>query len=410
MNIRIPGLSKWRVLYVNDRGFFDGAQGIEAARFLEELTAEFERKKTELRNHLTKRIKQLEARLETLTRIAPEAQARWERIKNQYDRIPPLIVPVVKIITSAGGIAAEAIILAGILDILAISNPTHQLVAAAAIVTMAAIIYHFALESTENPGAKHARLSQILAGITTIALIVLGVLRARQIAFSAALCENPLARFLNTHPVLGTILFVFLTLLFPIAAALALHSGYRGIREWREYTRARKLAARHSAQREQTEKKLEAQREVLNHGLASLEQQRNEWSSSYLHHHEQGMKMGAKQQPYWEVVVKSLAWTAAAFLCALFVVDYFPIFTPAQAVALLTLPPTVVGLIAWTHYHHVRNHPTPKQFAKQQKVTFVRDQKVSTTFPGHTLPASPNNQLRFEIPPSYHEKSGRDLQ
>ena len=364
--------SEGKAQSVEALGFYDGSQRISAESGHGRIDADVERHKSQRREASARPLKTLEAQAEKLRVLATQAQDRWAKVQARHgDSVPRLFVPLLMLLFGFLALGAETFLLAPALDMLGIADPLEQKLVAGPMCALAAIIFHYALRT------YHAReegwrqlLPYILAGATIIGLGVLGVARARQMAFSASLNLNPLAQFMTDHQLLGTMLFVFLTLFFPIAAGVAIYEGTESARAWREYSVARRRARVLPPQLKDAEKRLEGEQEKLTHDLAALDQRKKEFTDIYSQYYAIGQKNGAVQGPYWPVIAKSVGVGVLVFVSGALISRLFgPWSTTPLVLALLV--GLVSGVLAAVYFHRAWSHPSPEQLLKQVHVRFA---------------------------------------
>jgi hypothetical protein len=354
---------------IEQEGFRHGANDVPAQDALNEIDSTFARRKAEIREAASPRIKLAEAEAASLRKLSQEAQSRWNALKaNAGDEVPRIGMPLLKVILGMFALGAEAILLAPTLDMVGIADPDHQLWAAAAIVTIAAVIFHHYLET------RHAlppdRLAQILGASAISGLLVLGLMRAKQLAFAANLSGNPMGRFLHDVPWLGGILFVFLTVFFPVSAAIALHHGFDNIHAWLQFRKAQKRATRLSRNADQAQKKLESESEQLEHQLDQLDQRTQEWKSAYQTYHHLGCEVGAKQRPLWIVWVKATVLAIVAFVFCVVAGTLLSGPLASLGLVLSLLIACATWMVAATYFHRRWEHPSPAQYLEQANLRF----------------------------------------
>jgi len=110
-------------------------------------------------------------------------------------------------------------------------------------------------------------------------------------------------------------------------------------------------------------KQLEAEQKSLTHGIGVLSQQRREWGAAYQQHYQRGREHGARQDPYWIVLVKA-TFAAMFSLVALGWLIFF--ISP-----FLALIPPMIWIEAFLYYRREWQSPGPIQFYELQKVKFA---------------------------------------
>jgi len=350
---------------IEHEGFYHGSQGCEPSKALAEIHNHIEQKMEEASRKATPRIKKLEAEIEDSRRRLPAAKDRLESIQARFGgRLPEIAIPAFLVIVGLFAMLAEAVMLGPFMDLFDISNPLWQRVAAFAIGGACAVVLHMSIESL-TPGRFHPntqRLLRVLGVACICGLIVAGIARGHEAAYGAQLNGCPLAGFLKSVPLLGTMVYGFFTVAFPVAAAIAITFGVKAISEWREYLIAKHDVDKLSTSLAETPKLIECEQKKMEHEQKKLESLKGEWHNSYLVQHERGMTMGASRTPKWMIWLRALiAGLFAYVLCAL-------VFHPLSVYAI------VIGIIvflgAWVHFHHARIHPKPHQLYGQQNVVF----------------------------------------
>lgn len=351
---------------VEHDAYYQGAQGVPAENGVKEIESYNNKSKADVQKRSSQRLKPLEAQYEHYSKIAPEVEAKWAELKERHGENPPhLAAPLFYLTGGLLSMIAEANLLAPSLDAIGVANPIEQKLMAFAIGFFAATFFHFAWQTfQENRFSTSRILISRLAGLgATVGMVYLGILRGRQTAFAASLNGNPVGQFMQDFPIITTVFFVFLTLGFPLAAAFALTFSLKDIREWKEYSDAKRQAIVVPKMLIAKKKQIEAERESLDHELKRIDEQNKEWRHAYLVHHERGVKNGAKQTPQWLVWFKAV--TAALLTLFLIGITGLIVTSPFWLLA-----PVLVFLGAYKFFRHQRIHPTPEQFFDVQNVRF----------------------------------------
>ena len=358
---------------VEHEGFYHSSQGAPAENSLSEIDGHFNEQQAELRSRSAGPIKEHEAKLEQFRKLLPAAEARQQAVVGRLgNEAPEFFIPILMLVVGIFTMLAETVMLAPIFDAMGIADPLEQRIAAFAIGSVGAVIFHFGLES-ERLSRTMSLLARVLSAATLIFLIALGLARGRQAAFAGQLDNSPLSQFLNAYPVLTSIVFVFVTALFPLAAAVTFNYALRNLHDWREISSAHRAARILPQQLAVAQKKLEAEREKLTHDLKAIDENRKKYRQEYLVQHERGACIGGVQQPMWMVWLKATACAAVALIgCGLlFGLSPFTLLIPAT-----------VFLISWIYFYQTRKHPTPAQFYKRPNVQFrVKDETGASEAP-----------------------------
>lgn len=350
----------WKSKRVDHEGFYKGAQGVPPDESVAEVAAQFDREASDARYNSVTRLKALEGRHQYLNSIANDVQTEWQNVRQSVgDECPQIVMPVVLTIIGFAALISEAVMLAPTFDDFGVADPTLQLVVAFGVAGAAMIPLHWALESVYKRLSFAKTVLARTAGVAVlIAVACLGVMRCRHMAFAAGLSDSPLSRFLSSYPIITTFVFVFVTLAFPIAAAVASTHGMDTIRAWTRYVRARHRAARLPEERMQLAKKIEAEKEKQQHELKGIEERKKSFVSCFRADHELGAAIGAKQPAMWMV------WLKATIAGLIALVVTWPL-------GLISIPiVAAVFLAAWIYYYQARMHPTPAQFFERRSVQF----------------------------------------
>jgi hypothetical protein len=354
---------------VEHEGFFDGAHSVPAEKGQATITSFVDRDRAKAQQHSTEKLKGAEAELERLRQFAPETEARWNHVVARLgeDR-PKAVLPAMIVLTGFLALLAEARMLAPSFDMFGIADPAVQAVVGLAFALVAAVIFHFVLECFYNPDTPRARklVAYTVGGFAVIWLVFFGIIRAHQAVFAAQMGENPLARFLESLPFLTTIVFASATLIFPVAAGVAITYGIQGFRNWLDFIRAERGYRRTLSRLVETQKTIASEKNLLVHTLDELTAKEKQLRHAYLVHHDRGAKMGARQMPLWMVHAKAVVIAALVFGVALLAGIHLP--------ALVAIP-FASGVATWLYAYRARIHPTPAQYFRQQNVSFqVKDE------------------------------------
>ena len=317
---------------VEQQGFFDGAHNITPKKYLAEIEALFQRKIHDAEQRSVATRKALEAALERLIARAPILEETWQSVRRTINPNElQVVMPVVIMAFGASALVTDIVMLAPSLDLLDITDPNLQLVGAAGLAALGSVLLHLAWETIEGSVASKlwTTVWRILGGLSCVALVLWGILRGYQVAFSAAISENQLATFLAGHPVLASIFYVFITLGAPLAAGGTFTYGARHLRDWYRYRTAKQAAEENAGEITATKKQIEAEENQLVHELGKIEHERAEWQHAYLRQHERGMKNGARQTPFWMVQAKASLSAMLTLLAAWWVFALSPFSFPA---------------------------------------------------------------------------------
>jgi hypothetical protein len=362
---------------LEDYAFYCGAQGLPPDDGLEEIEHRFAQQKAKLEHASVPIRKPLEAILEHNAAIKPQVDSEWSEMLGRFGNHPPPSL-LAYAIGFLGPIAllVDTALTAPSLDALGISESVVQYVSAFGIASLSAVVFHLTLESFERSrlDRRHAWSIRALAGFTTLGLFCWGILRGHEVAFGADIASNPLGGFLHGHFILACTVFCFITLGSPLAAAFAVGYAAKRIQEARRWKRAHDNHQQLVESTSRAQKSLESEREKLAHVLRELDSERREWQSIFLQHHRRGAERGAREEPLWLIILKTVGVTVAAMLIALPLARFFwPI----------SLLPVAVGCWAFVHFRRLRFTPGYRKFRRQEATHFsvISSPRTELTLP-----------------------------
>jgi len=350
----------WKRKRVDHDGFYKGAQGVPPDESVAEITAQFDREAADTKYNAVTRVKALEGKQQYLASIADDVQTEWHDARQSVgNECPQIVMPVLLTLIGFAALASEAVMLAPSFDALGIVDPTMQLVFALGLAGTAMVFLHWALESVyKHLSPVKTVLARVGGVFAVVTLAYWGVMRSRQAAFAATISDNPLAQFMASYPIITTLVFVFVTIAFPIAAAVASTHGMDTIRAWNRYVRARQKAAKVPRELKSLSKAIEAEKEKQQHEVKAIDERKKGFVGCFKADHQLGAAIGAKQPPLWMVWLKA---TIAGLLALL-------ITLPLGLISLLVA--AIAFLVAWIYFYQARLHPTPQQFFKWRNVQF----------------------------------------
>jgi len=362
-------LERWsrKQVDVAARGFVDGSQDIPSGHFLQQIEANTQEAEATLRERSESRLRKLEGRAETLSHFETQARERWEFIqdRNQLQH-SQVLVPLFLLVLACLALIAEATLLAPVFDMFGVADPTAQFLVALAYGFTSVVILHLVLAAEEIDSPVKSPL-QITSAVLLLVLVLLGVLRAQELAFAARITGNPLGEFLSGHPILSQVVIAAFSVLFPLCGAFAFHHGASQLRHWWQFRRARRCAQALKSKWDKTRKQVESARNRLEQNVAALHSQREECKASYLHHWEFGTKCGAKKGSCWFVWAK----VAAAALGVLVVMRGLLPLTGVRVdweSALLTA--SFVAVLAAVYFYRNWEHPKPAELLRRANIEF----------------------------------------
>lgn len=361
-------LSKIRVRRIDHEAFALGTQGVSVENALNEIEATIGEEMALMERESIDKTKKLEAVTEYLGLRLPDAQRSWADVQERIgEQCPAIVLPAFLVLVGLFAVLAEGVMLAPSLDAFGIADHLEQLVFSFALGMASTIFFHFTLETIRDGGTHLGRkwLIRSLGLGAAVGLTYFGIVRGRQAAFAAAVADNPLAKFLGEYQTLTTIVFVFVTLAFPIAAAIALSHGVESARAWWQFRSARKAIDRVPKKLSQARKLLEAEQEKRQHTLLALGEKSKRWKNDCLVHHERGQRMGAKQMALWMVWLKATTLAAIVLCLTWWVV---PVGFMVTGTAFL---------IAWIGFYYQRTHPSPREIFHHPDVMFRSEDQTS---------------------------------
>lgn len=368
MTERLVKLLPSTIRRIDHEAFALGTQGVSVENALKEIEATVGEEKALTERESIDKTKNLEAVTEYLELRLPDVQRCWQDVQERIgEECPAIVLPAFLTMVGLFAVLAEGVMLAPSLDTFGIADHIEQLVFSFALGAASTIFFHFTLETIHHEEMHVGRkwLIRSLGFGAAVGLTYFGIVRGRQAAFAAAVAENPLARFLGEYQTLTTVVFVFVTLAFPIAAAIALSHGVESARHWWQFRSARKAIHRFPKKLAEARKSLEAEQEKRTHVLQALDEKSRRCRNDCLVHHERGQKMGAKQMALWMVWLKATT-VAAVVLCLTWWI------VPVGFMVTGT-----IFLIAWIGFYYQRTHPSPREIFQHPDVIFSSEDETS---------------------------------
>ncbi len=353
--------------------FFQGAHGVAIDPGLADIHSHFDQEASRANQESIPRQKNFEQTIEHVRAAIPEAEHKWQLVKERLgEQTPPFVLPLLVAISAVIVAIAEITMLAPALDVLDITDPASQVMSATGITLIGSLAFHFAWESLSSEKFTKAWrwAIRILSGFTATALAYWGILRGQQVAFAARLNDNPLGRFLAGHPIASSIFYVFITLGAPLMIAAASHYSFHHLRDYWEWKKANSRLKCLIKQKAAAQKGLEAEKQGLEHRLAEIAHKCEQWKASYRLHHERGSKRGAIQEPFWTVPLK--ATFAGLIVAAL--LFWAPIVVEIPAVL-------ASWIAAFLYFRRQWHSPTPEEYFELEHVHFsnpadIQNQKL----------------------------------
>ena len=352
--------------WLEARAFYLGAHSIDPEPVMQEIEAKMVQDSSEERGKLLRALRTLEAKKEQVRRERPEAEATWTRVKKYLgDTPPPFFQAVLMAVFAFFALALDTLFLAPSMDILNVSNPILQLLAAAGFAALCTAWFEFAgvLYLRAENNIPQRIIAVTAAGIGACCLIAWGLLRGYQLRFAAGLAGNPLGDFLGEHPILASIFYIFVTLGTPIIGAMALLNAWNEASQAVLWCNVRKRFQELRTAEVEVARKVQSAAEELDHFDQRKEAVCREWKAIFSQFYARGRQNGARKETLASVVGKSAVGGALAAPLA-FLIPFA--FVPA----LLALP-VIAGIGLFTYFNHRRNHPDHDRYLAQENTHFA---------------------------------------
>lgn len=346
--------------------FYLGAHGVNRESALKEIEARLAQEASEEKQEPLRALHALEAKLQEVRKEKPEAEALWLRIRKELgDTPPPYFQAMLMAAFALFALALDTLFLAPTMDILNIANPALQFLAAAGFAALCTAYFELTrLLYIDAEGSWPKRLTAIAAGaVGVVCLMVWGLLRGYQLRFAAVLAGNPLGQFLAEHPVLASILYIFITLATPIIGATALHYAWTAV--WRATT-WRQVRRRFETLRTaefQLARDVQTEQEQLDEFDKRKQAELEEWGAIFTQFYDRGQLNGARQETFASVVRKS----AIGGVCAAPLAFFLPVALIPELIGI----PAIVGMALFVYFNHRRHHPNHERYLAQEATRFA---------------------------------------
>lgn len=390
--------------HIDAEGFQAGTQGVPPAAQLSEIAAFFAQLKERVVQEAADRIRRLEARIDTLARRLNDAEGRWSDLQMITDGMAPAaVLPICAVSVAMLVVLGEATFLAPVMDAFGIADPMAQILLAGVIVVVTSGLVEIAKRQlvSHTRQVKHddaadkelapgrigfagylkAALLCFLTLVSLTLVFFLGWWRAEQMIFAASLQHaGAWKQFMASNPGLTRAVVVLLTTGLPVFVALVFEWGLDGVRLAWEWRKARYQCHRFSKLLNAAKKKLEARREKHESRLTELDNMREEWNSSYEHHHAMGQQIGARKTQLWRVILKIGAVILVIAACCLFLDPYVSSYIGSPSGRLLIYALATLGLGGLYAAYALRawDRPSARQLFKQ-RATIWRSVSATST-------------------------------
>jgi hypothetical protein len=345
--------------------FYHGAHGIDPTPVKDEIEARFLQDALREKEEPVRKLRMLEAKLEQVRKERPEAEAVWQRLKKELgDTPPPYLHAVVMAVFGCFAILVDTILLAPTMDILNIANPFLQYVAAAGFAALFTAWFEHAGLHYVNAKTIGQKRSAIVAGcVGVLSLIFWGLLRGHQLRFAAGLAGNPLGDFLAAHPLLAGVFFIVATLATPMIGAYSLLCAWRDFSAATMWRRVRERFATSRNAELELPKQIQTETESLERFDRRKEAECREWKEIFNHYYDRGLKNGARREPLWSVVWKSVLGVIGGTALAIFMPKAW---FPAEF-----LFPGMSGLGLFLFFNYRRLHPSHERYLARENTKFA---------------------------------------
>jgi DNA repair exonuclease SbcCD ATPase subunit len=373
-----------KVQQIEALAFYLGAHGNDPEPVKQQLEALFEQETSQEKEEPLRNLHALEAKLQQVRKERPEAEAVWQRIRKELgDTPPPHLQAFMMAVFATFSLFIDTLFLAPTMDILNVASPALQYLAASAFAAL--FVAWFEISGIYYVEAKtivHKWIALVAAGMGAFALIVWGLLRGHQLRFAAVLAGNPLGEFLGDHPILASTFFILVTLATPVVGAFAL------LYAWRDFSKARlwrRVRDRFDSLRNaelQLQRQVQTETEQLEQFDRRKEAECREWKEIFNHYYDRGQKNGARREPLWSVVWKSILGTVGGIMLA--------VFLPHMWLPAMILLPTIPGVGLFLFFNHRRLHPSHERYLARENTKFA---VITETRVVEALPRPPRGLL-----------------
>lgn len=316
------GKSKERIKVQSalEKGRYDGANKTEGEDFQAQVGHATEQKVNRLEHDAAGNIRALEARKAHSEDRLAELNKRLEEILAE-GRPRALFYGLLFLLMFCAALSSETYLLMPTMRGFGIADPLAQLLAASGIVLMGAVVlkflysearHYYGMTAGDRATASNWKLQRILVPLVTILILtgffLLGLFRASEMIFANQLDpSSDLGRFVGEHDLLTKLVIVFLTVMLPVAGAIALSHGIEIVKNWLEWMRVRYSSWAHHRRVHHTAKALEAANEQLTKRIAEERGHGEEIKAEYRDGYNHGEQLGMHKLPVWFYVVKTVA-------------------------------------------------------------------------------------------------------
>jgi len=348
--------------------FHLGAHGVNPEHMVREIEAKFDKETSETRETKLHALRTQEAKKERLRRERPEAEAVWNRAKKEYgDTPPPYFRALFLAVLSCMALGLDAIFLAPSMDILYVSNPVLQYMAAIGIAALCTAYFEsvYAYYAAAGRDRNRKFTAMVVGALGIMSLATWGILRGYQMRFAAMQAGNPLGDFLGGHPALAATFYVFITVATPIVGATSIFTAWRDIAAAVTWRRTRRRFEELRAAELEAGRAVQSATDHLAAFDAQQEAACREWKAIFAQFYERGRVNGACKETHASVIRKSVVGGA----CVTPLAFLLPFAFIPELLGLAVL----AGLACFTYFNHRRHHPSEKRYLALEHTHFAVD-------------------------------------
>jgi len=309
-----------RVQSALEKGRYDGANKTKGHDFQTQVDHATEQRVNRTEHDATGNIRALEAHQAHSEDRLAELNKRLEEILTE-GRPKALLYGLLFLLMFCAALSSETYLLMPTMRGFGIADPFAQLLAASGIVLMGAIVlkfvysealHYYGMTPEKRSTAPNWKLQRILVPLVAILVLtgflLLGLFRASEMIFANQLdASSDLGHFVGEHDELTKLVIVFLTVMLPVAGAIALSHGIDIVKNWIEWVRLRYSSWAHHRRVHHTSKALEAANEQLTKRIAEARGHGEEIKAEYRDGYNHGEQLGLHKLPVWFYVLKTVA-------------------------------------------------------------------------------------------------------
>ena len=364
---------KQKIRNIEDEALFLGAHGVPIENSIAETNSDFDAAVKLLMRESAEIVKDLEANREVARHRREDAEKRWLMWNAETaGKVPPIAPPLWKIVTAFAAMAGEAVLLAPLMDLFGVADPSFQFVLAGVIVIVLALLCEIPIHMWRGQANRYAVYA---VGVCIgFGLIALGMFRAFGLKAIEAKSSPLIGGFLDENSLLSAVVIAFLTVALPVGAAFAFDTGWFELSRRLQWKKARREALNFAEMEEIFAKKTEAEIEKCEKMIAALDEERKARIAAQRQAHEEGKRMGARRRPFWEIAfflfggcILITVWVLA--LLYIFADDGMSQVVESDLGRFALYFGFALGLMSLFSYYVLKrwNSPTVTQFARENR-------------------------------------------